>query len=597
MLATLCWGFWQNTYKVEDTIVDLKPFLDDYRGGASWDCESATMTTFLSREEVISIHGTFRHKECKRVNADGVPFDNFQCSKCASIPKEQDFCMRLFREKRAFESRGSRDTGGGRRLDFMTNSEILGIARSKGIVIRRLKKEIWFIRTKVAALSVKVRSLQESTFEAMERGDVRKFCYDIVNAHKFGLFEGKNALWNFLTDISQNIARVGQGKRYSKTTKDLFEAIKLWGGTRLHNFLSLNLEGPHLSTTMRATRKALCYHTGLREDVFKHVAEVYNHHMTKNGLRMGSVPVIIAEDETVVKRMVRWVARDDHLIGFCGKKEDHSCISNFVVLVGNGEDGYNRIMDSFQNNVLAHYARVLIANPLIECLPKLVILVQLTCNKFDSSFVKEQWEGVSLYWNMYVKNIVGPLIGHASDGDGRRRKLMLEDYTSSIGDRFSIPWKSWPFTACVENDGDISGLHDQDFIHNGKKLINPLDNASKRLVLGNDLVTLNHIAFVYQSFKVEEHGLQEGDVERKDRQNWRSAQRIAGRKVQNCLRLLRIGSDFRQERTLGTELYLSVVASYIDIFLSPTLNLYDRIKAAGRVSFFYRYFDSHVLHM
>lgn len=260
-----------------------------------------------------------------------------------------------------------------------------------------------------------------------------------MNAHKHGLFEGKKALWDFFIDISQNIGRVGQEKRYSDTTKNLFEAIKIWGGTRLHNFLSMNLQGPHLSTTSRAMRKALYYRTGLREDVFKHVAETYKHHMLKNGLCMGSVPVIVAEDETMIKRMVRWIARDDQLVGFCGKKIDHTCISNFVVLVGDGENGYHRIVDAFEHNVIAHYARVLIANPLAECLPKLVLLIQLTCNRFDSMSIKEQWKEVNLHWNMYVKDVIGPILGHASDGDSRRRKLMIEDYSSLTGVRYSIP--------------------------------------------------------------------------------------------------------------------------------------------------------------
>ena len=132
---------------------------------------------------------------------------------------------------------------------------------------------------------------------------------------------------------------------------------------------------------------------------------------------------------------------------------------------------------------------------------------------------------------------------------------MVEDYRSLTGVRYSIPWKSWPFIASMEDDGSVIGLHDQHYIHNGKKMINPL---------GNDLVTLNHVALVYQSFKVDDHGLQEGDIERKDRQNWRSSQRIAGRKVQNFLELLQMESNHCQERTLGTKVYLSIVVAYID---------------------------------
>ena len=139
----------------------------------------------------------------------------------------------------------------------------------------------------------------------------------------------------------------------------------------MHNFLSMNLQGPHLSTTSRAMRKALYYRTGLREDVFKHVAETYKHHILKNGLCMGSILVIVAKDETMIKRMVRWIARDNQLVGFYRMKMDHACILNFIVLVGDGENGYHRIVDAFEHNVIAHYARVLIANPIAKYLPKL----------------------------------------------------------------------------------------------------------------------------------------------------------------------------------------------------------------------------------
>ena len=38
-----------------------------------------------------------------------------------------------------------------------------------------------------------------------------------------------------------------------------------------------------------------------------------------------------------------------------------------------------------------------------------------------------------------------------------------------------------------------------------------------------------------------------------------------------------------QEHTLGTELYLKVCSNYIDIFLSPRLNLRSRIVLASKV--------------
>jgi hypothetical protein len=31
-------------------------------------------------------------------------------------------------------------------------------------------------------------------------------------------------------------------------------------------------------------------------------------------------------------------------------------------------------------------------------------------------------------WDTHLRDALGPLVGHASDGDARRRKLQLEDY-------------------------------------------------------------------------------------------------------------------------------------------------------------------------
>ena len=76
-------------------------------------------------------------------------------------------------------------------------------------------------------------------------------------------------------------------------------------------------------------------------------------------------------------------------------------------------------------------------------------------------------------------------------------------------------------------------------MHNGKKLVNPLDSPTRHLILSNKHASLNHIYLVYASFSVDQHGLQEGDIKREDRHNWTAVQRLASTKVQNCLLELR----------------------------------------------------------
>ena len=65
------------------------------------------------------------------------------------------------------------------------------------------------------------------------------------------------------------------------------------------------------------------------------------------------------------------------------------------------------------------------------------------------------------------------LTGHSSDGDSRRRNLMLT-YRGEEG----LPTANFTITS------DGSNLTDQDYVHNIKKLANPLDHASKDLRIG-----------------------------------------------------------------------------------------------------------------
>jgi hypothetical protein len=58
---------------------------------------------------------------------------------------------------------------------------------------------------------------------------------------------------------------------------------------------------------------------------------------------------------------------------------------------------------------------------------------------------------------------------------------MFVDYLSKTGTSLTIPWHRWIFSASSLDGIGVRGLHDHDFIHNGKKLINPLDSPVRVL--------------------------------------------------------------------------------------------------------------------
>ena len=80
----------------------------------------------------------------------------------------------------------------------------------------------------------------------------------------------------------------------------------------------------------------------------------------------------------------------------------------------------------------------------------------------------------------------------------------------------------------------------QDYIHNGKKLTYPLDHPTRILCIGHHIAHIDHLFLGREKFDINTHGLHIEEVERKDRQNRASAQRLKFPSVQQCLQNLEI---------------------------------------------------------
>jgi hypothetical protein len=87
-----------------------------------------------------------------------------------------------------------------------------------------------------------------------------------------------------------------------------------------------------------------------------------------------------------------------------------------------------------------------------------------------------------------------------------------------------VLWDGWMLLIALNEDGSVTELYDQDYIHNGKKLINPLDRPVEIFQLGGDSCALDHIGLVYNRFIFDEYGLIQEDVKRQECQNWGSVQ-------------------------------------------------------------------------
>ena len=324
------------------------------------------------------------------------------------------------------------------------------------------------------------------------------------------------------------------------------------------------------------------------DEYFKHVAEMYSEIMKSKDIS-GPILVETAEDETAIISQIQWEAATDQCWGWCGEEgEDHMCSNAaFFHTIGDGENAFENLKDAFSRNKLGTNARVVMLNPLHAELPPMVILMQATCNKFNHKWVREQLAQIRDLYNKHLFHILGPLVGNASDGDARRRKLHLQNALSKDGERYCIDTPNFTMSGkIIDVDGirSVTDLADQDYIHCGKKVINHLKHSSKTLMLGEYWVHMHHVQCVMDNFPAMTHGLRQSDIDRIDRMNWESAQRLMFPKVRECLEKINSGNGVAKEHVLGTAVFLKMCWMFVEIFQSLTASILLRVQYASCVA-------------
>ena len=583
---------------------DTKPGTDE--GQQSWYPEP--FYCFVKNDDSSGlsweIKGTFRSSQCKRVSCKFISADGI-CSSCANIPNLPSFRKRLLLRIQKTTDTGERDLSCVRN-EYLTSEEIAGKVTQQRAKLDSLESKLFFETSRNLRLKMRLRNLKGKLEEYAKRGSMKAICHNLEKASEQGLFNDKTVLRDFLTTISKNLHVKKQGKRYKASTKLFFEVVLIWGGPRLATFVASNLFGPEIHSLYRwRNRDRTTLEGGINHADMSKIAVIYSESIAKQFKNKSSlVPVLAAEDETAVISKVIYSQEKDELLGFCGiKGPNHQCLDHFTVKVGDGEEGYNNIFSAFRNNVIGNYARAIILNPFLPNLPRLPILIMPTCNRFDTEFVHRQWQEIERLFEDKLEATLGPLIGHSSDGDSRRRKIMLQLMRSREGLRFQpIPQDLGFVLSCrKEIKGDsyvVRDLGDQDYIHNHKKLLSPLDHSSRVLMMGKNIVHMNHLQLVYDTFSHTEHGLGLDDINRRDRQNWRSVQKLTLLRVQNCLqRLINGDEDGRRPdpSLIGTLTYLKVIWNYVEIFCSKVRTLYQRIVSAALVVHFLGIWNNFVL--
>ena len=286
----------------------------------------------------------------------------------------------------------------------------------------------------------------------------------------------------------------------SKAVKDFYGSLLIMGGSKLCNFVAINLEGPSMNAVYKWRKlKLIKFNPGLEMENFKQMSILMRDVLAK--YKIPKVPWLAAEDETLVERIVTYHQETDELVGFCGLKSDdpkqHKCFFDVKIVLGDDDNSYERLTNAFKSNKIGSFARVILLNPMHKALPRLVACMIPTCNQFNHFDVDRQWKQVSMNFKNSLEDVVGPLVGHSSDGDSRRRKVMVQLMLSDDGDRFSPIPEAEGFVFPARKEPAHSGyvlrdIGDQDPIH----------LVSRVLQIGPRYsVLMNHIEMVTQKFQ------------------------------------------------------------------------------------------------
>ena len=413
------------------------------------------------------------------------------CGKCQVIPTLKSFRKRILRRKEERDASKIRN-------NYLTVQEREVKLQALQDRVKKKESKVFLLTQENQRLKRRRHCLKVKLAEYSKRGSMKAVCHQLNRAAQEGKLESENVLKEVLATCGNNICKKKQGKRYNKTVKEFYEVLMYWGGPLIATFVALNLLGPEVHTLYCwRKKKDIDLEEGIVEENFVKITRIYEEAL--NTLSLGKVPVQLSEDETAIVRRVCYDQKNDTLVGFCGLAGDnHACKENCVIVIGDGEEGYNTIIQASKSYIIGSYGRLIMINPLHPSLPKIPILIMPTCNTFDNNMVCNQMERIMNNYDKYIAPVLGPLVGPSSDGE-RRRKVFLMLMRNVIGNRYQpIPRELGFILTCEKvflDDGTyiIRNNCDQDSIHNHKKLVNHLDHQSRSMRMGKYLVHLNHV--------------------------------------------------------------------------------------------------------
>ncbi len=161
----------------------------------------------------------------------------------------------------------------------------------------------------------------------------------------------------------------------------MFEILQNFGGSSTHNFIIKNLVGLALNTTKsNFFKEGFVYFIGINESMVHYMCSILKKCRKHLGLSM-PIPFECGKDEMKCIELATWSRRLDTIDGFCGfqiscQHPIHQCKFD----INPSSTTWTSIKNAFETLQVRTMCCVLVANPLVVGLPRLMYCLLSICN-------------------------------------------------------------------------------------------------------------------------------------------------------------------------------------------------------------------------
>ena len=557
----------------------------------------------------INVSRPYRHLQCGWFCIDiatGEKLPNLMCRQCALVPQLADFKARLILRANSFGHPAQEC-----RIDRLpTVPQIIDVARHALAERQRWKFNCTIARKMLGRSTARERSMKERLEAQLLTGDLAGLAADLRYCQEHDRFKGKAVALNFLKDVVHSI-RLGSSNRnmrWHESTKRLNGVLKNFGGPRSQRLLRLNVGAPSDRTVHRCwNRDIFRYPSGDAESIFIQLAKQLKPKVASLGLLEGeSLPCEFQFDETPVLPELTYSESRDAVLGTCGwGGQAHECDPEFAQrpesILGDDEETGMKIDQLCDGAVRAGYLRLVVLKPLSIKLPRMIVSLSPSCNRFCTVDVQQQWVRLDECFDKHIKPLGFTRSSHGSDGDGRyfaaQKANMTDKPTWASGEAtshwadqhrqgtpFRIEHEAFAISGLTLPNRTITNIEIQDCRHDVKKLVSWLFNG-KTLRRGDSLVTANHIILMFECFTVDRHHVRKQDAYRHDPQDFIGPIRLSSVGARDCLKKMQAvhvsdfdGSQHGPVKTEGTIEYLDLIANFTRIHLGTVLQTSSELR-------------------